>query len=77
MRVRHKVFVLLNGLLGGHINRDRLGRELGELHDVASERARLVREDVLDLTQLFVDVGRLSLHVEVLVLIVHKGKLTW
>ena len=53
------------------VERGRLVRELLELHDVAGQRARLVREDVFDLSQLLIDVRCLSLHLEVLVAIVH------
>ena len=54
------------------VERGRLVRELLELHDVARQRARLVREDVFDLSQLLIDVRCLSLHLEVLVTIVHQ-----
>ena len=45
--------------------------ELFEFHDVARQRSSLVRENVFDLADLFVDVSRLSFHCEVLVSVVH------
>ena len=50
-------------------------RELLELHDVTSKRASLIREDVLDLTELFVDIGALSAHGKVLIAIIHVNVL--
>ena len=52
--------------VGGHAR-----GETFELHYVRGQRARLVREDVLYLAELLVDVGALSAAAEVLIRVVH------
>ena len=54
-----------------NIKRTSSREELFELHDIAGQRTSFIREDVLDLPQLFVDIRRLSFHVEVLLIVVH------
>mmetsp|Transcript_6081 Transcript_6081/g.10323 ORF Transcript_6081/g.10323 Transcript_6081/m.10323 type:complete len:252 (-) Transcript_6081:555-1310(-) len=48
------------------------GGELPELHDVAGEGARLVREHILHLAQLLVEVGGLRPYRHVLLFVVHE-----
>ena len=40
---------------------------LFELHEIARERASLIREDIVDLTQLFIEVTRLHLRGQCLI----------
>ena len=64
-------FRFTNSATLSEIERASRTRELLEFHDITSQSACLVREYVLDLTKLFVDVSRLGLHSEILVLIIH------
>lgn len=58
-------------LFGHHTESSCFGAELFELHDIASECASLVREDVLDLAELLIDVGALGFTSEVLFVVEH------
>ena len=62
-------------MLWGDIEALRPRRELLELHDVAGKRASLIREDVLNLTELFVNICALSAHGKVLIVIIHVNVL--
>lgn len=46
-------------------------RKLFELHDIASQRARFVGEDIFDLPQLLIEVTGLSSHLHALLGIEH------
>ena len=48
------------------------GCEFAEFHYVARESARLVREDILDLAQLLVQIRRITRHRLVLLLVEHQ-----
>ena len=48
-----------------------VGWKLFELHNIASQSASFVGENVLDLAQLFIDIGRLGPCMEILIIIIH------
>ena len=64
------ILVLVGGLRGDCVRGLPRG-ELLKLHNIASQSASFVGENVLDLAQLFVDIGRLGPRVEILIIIIH------
>jgi len=58
-------------LFGHHTESSCFGAKLFELHYIAGECAGFVREDVLDLAELLIDVGALGLAGEVLFVVEH------
>ena len=65
------IILTLVGSLRGDCVRGLPRGELFELHNIASQGASFVRENVLDLAQLFIDIGRLGPRMEILIIIIH------
>ena len=64
------ILTLVGGLRGDCVRGLPRG-ELFELHNIASQGASFVRENVLDLAQLLVNIRRLGPRVEILIKIIH------